>query len=276
VVGDPGQLTQVTLNLLTNAVEALEPSGGTVTIRTDVTEVTDRTETRVPVDLEPGRYVFLEVEDDGCGMDGPTQRRIFDPFFTTKFTGRGLGLASVLGILRAHGGAAEIDSVLGRGTRFRVLLPLADPSIAPSSPPTPDVESPSLLRSTVLVIDDDEGTLEVTRDCLERAGLSVLLASDGLAGVRRFEKHAHEIGVVILDRTMPGVSGEETLDRIRAIRPEVQILLMSGYAEKRSAEAFAGKQLSGFIGKPFLPEDLIAAVSRLITDGRSGGDRPRE
>ncbi|MEE2664465.1 MAG: PAS domain S-box protein [Myxococcota bacterium] len=274
VGGDPGQLTQVVMNLLTNAVEATGTDGGTVAIRTGTGEQADCYASQFPSDFGPGPYVFLEVEDDGCGMDAETQRRIFDPFFSTKFTGRGLGLASVLGILRAHGGAIEIDSHLGRGTKFRVMLPLAEQGSAGRREDTPQAAEPVPPRSMVLVIDDDDGTREITSDCLERAGLRVLLASDGDTGLKRFEQHADEIAVVILDRTMPGVSGEETFDRIRAIRPSVRILLMSGYAEQRAAEAFAGRQLSGFIGKPFLPEDLLAAVSDLIADVGGAGESP--
>lgn len=266
VEGDPGQLTQVILNLLTNAEEAVGPGGGVIVIRTGVSEQTSGGSRQFPEDLGPGRYVFLEVEDDGCGMDDETRARIFDPFFTTKFTGRGLGLASVLGILRAHDGAIEIDSHLGRGTKFKVVLPVASARSARLSADPPAVGGPSASRRKVLVIDDDDGTREITSDCLERAGMRVLLAAEGEAGVEQFRQYADEIAVVILDRTMPGVSGEEVFDRIRAIRPGVKILLMSGYAEGRASEAFAGRQLSGFIGKPFLPEELLAAVQRITTE----------
>lgn len=269
VGGDPGQLTQVVMNLLTNAVEAMGTDGGTVAIRTGTGEQAGGRVSQFPSSLGPGPYVFLEIEDDGCGMDTETLRRIFDPFFTTKFTGRGLGLASVLGILRAHGGAIEIDSRPGRGTKFRVMLPVAEQGSAGRREATRQSAVPVPPRSMVLVIDDDEGTREITRDCLERAGLRVVLASDGDTGVKRFGQHADEIAVVILDRTMPGVSGEETFDRIRAIHPNVRILLMSGYAEQRAAEAFADRQLSGFIGKPFLPDDLLAAVNELISEARA-------
>ena len=252
------------MNLLTNAAEAMEQDGGTLTISTGQTSLSDEPGRLTHDALEPGDYVFLEVEDTGGGMDTATQSRIFDPFFTTKFTGRGLGLASVIGILRAHHGSVEIDSRLGRGSRIRVLLPVSElTGVAQSN--APEARTGSSDAALVLVIDDDQDTREVTQDCLTRAGLRVLCAPDGQSGVELFREHANEIELVLLDRTMPVLSGEDTFELIREIRGGVKILLMSGYAGKQAAESFAGKGLSGFVGKPFLPEDLVDQVHSALT-----------
>ena len=266
VLGDRSQLTQVVMNLLTNAAEALEQPGGEVAVRTGMLEVTaDAVVLSPDGPVERGRYVFVEVEDRGCGMDAETQGRIFDPFFTTKFTGRGLGLASVLGILRAHRGAIEIDSEPGRGTRIRVLLPATDEQPASSRRSRRDAGSSEGGGAMILVSDDDEGTREVISESLKRAGLRALSASNGEAGVALFREHADEVELVLLDCTMPGLSCDATYDRIREIRGEVKLLLMSGFAEKRAAESFAGRELAGFIGKPFLPDELVDRVRSALT-----------
>jgi PAS domain S-box-containing protein len=266
VEGDSSQLTRVLMNLLTNAAEAMEEDGSEIVVRTGVIALDDATARRREDGvIDPGEYVYLEVEDNGCGMSADTQAHIFDPFFTTKFTGRGLGLASVIGILRAHGGAVDIDSRPGEGTRIRVLLPASETTEDAVNAGAP-VAAPIAVEPMVLVIDDDEGTREVTRDCLVRAGLRVLCAADGTSGIETFEQHAGSIELVLLDRTMPGLSGEATFDRIRQIRNDAKIVLMSGYAGKQAAESFAGRALSGFIGKPFLPEALIEQVRKALAE----------
>ena len=260
VLGDPGQLTQVVMNLLTNAAEALEDSDGRIVVRTRTLDLEHEKTVAYPESpLPAGRYVALEVEDTGCGMTPETVRRIFDPFFTTKFTGRGLGLAAVLGILRAHGGAIDIVSTPDLGTRFQVLFP---PAEVRANRPAEDQEPQSdrTETATVLVIDDDQDSREITADCLRHAGLEVISAEDGEIGAEIFRVRSDEIHIVVLDSTMPGLSGPDTFDRIRSVQPDARIVLMSGYAKKSASETFAHKSLAGFVRKPYLPDDLVTTV----------------
>ena len=273
VEADSAQLSQVVMNLITNAAEAVREGAGRITLRTGIVEAEKVERRNVVGDSEPsaGRYVFFEVVDDGCGMDAETQSKMFDPFFTTKFTGRGLGLAAVLGIVRSHGGLIEIDSEIGRGTQFRVLFPAARrraPVIAQSW-----VTSIEDWRSseTVLVVDDDDGVRDLLDVTLRRAGLTVLLACDGREGVDIFRRHADEIRAVVLDRTMPDVGGEDAFDEIRRIRPDVRVMLISGYSEERAAWHFIDKGLDAFLHKPFEPRILLEKIRRIIGDNPPSG-----
>jgi PAS domain S-box-containing protein len=261
IEADDAQLSQVVMNLLTNAVEAVGEGEGRIAIATGTAEIdaSNAHQTLLGEDLPEGTYAYLEVSDTGCGMDAETRSRIFDPFYTTKFTGRGLGLAAVLGIVRGHRGGIEIDSELGRGTRFRVLFPTAS---ARGEEDAREDSAGTRWRSggTILVVDDDEGVRELTEETLERAGLSVLCARDGREAVETFRKHQGEIRAVLLDRTMPDMSGEEAFDRIRRVRSDARVVLVSGYSEERAARHFADKDLAGFLKKPFLPETLLERI----------------
>jgi PAS domain S-box-containing protein len=271
VEADIAQLSQVVMNLITNATEAVREGAGRITLRTGIVEAEKVDRQYVVGDFEPtaGSYVFFEVVDDGCGMDVETRSKIFDPFFTTKFTGRGLGLAAVLGIVRSHGGFIEIDSEVGRGTRFCVLFPAAERAPVAAATWTTPIED-WRGSGTVLVVDDDEGVRELLDVTLRRAGLSVLLARDGREGVDLFRRHADEIRAVVLDRTMPDIGGEDAFDEIRRIRPDARIMLISGYSEERAAWHFIDKGLDAFLHKPFEPRLLLERIRRIIdSDQRS-------
>jgi nitrogen-specific signal transduction histidine kinase/CheY-like chemotaxis protein len=267
VEADSTQLSQVVMNLITNASEAVKEGAGRITLRTGTVEAekVDRHALFGIDELRPGTYVFVEVIDDGCGMDEGTKARIFDPFFTTKFTGRGLGLAAALGIVRSHKGVIEIDSELGRGTRFRVLLPSAGRFVARAAPPTSSLAD-WRGSGTVLVVDDDEGVRDLVGETLRRAGLTVLLAANGREGVELFDRHADEIRAVVLDRTMPDISSEEAFDEIRRIRADARVILISGRSEERATWHFLDKGLDAFIHKPFEPLELLDRVRRILQD----------
>ena len=260
IEGDPAQLTQVVMNLITNAAEAVGDQEGAIAIRTGVTQP-DQLDPRKLVLLEgelpEGSYVYVEVRDTGVGMSRATQARIFDPFFTTKFAGRGLGLAAVVGIVRGHRGAIEIDSQAGRGTRFRVVFPALTPA---AEKPAASAKGNEGWKSdaTVLVVDDEESVVELARETLIRCGLNVVTAADGREGVAVFAANSDSIDLVVLDRTMPGLSGEEVAAELKRIRPDVRIVLASGYSAERSGAEKIG--IAHFLQKPFLPEDLVAKV----------------
>jgi len=260
---DSSQLSQVVMNLVTNAVEAIDDAGGEVTIRTGTLQGA------APDDLlygevEPGQgYVYLEVEDDGCGMDEETKGRIFDPFFSTKFTGRGLGLAAVLGIVKGHKGAAELDTQVGRGTRFRVLLPSAQRPVAtPKAPSAKDEEWRS--QGLVLVVDDDEAIRELTGDALEMCGFTVFYAGDGREAVELFQKNADDVRLIVLDRTMPVTSGGQALGEIRKIKKDARVILMSGYSHESAVDELGEEGVASFIQKPFLPMTLVQKVREAL------------
>jgi CheY-like chemotaxis protein len=266
IEADSAQISQVVMNLISNAAEAVGDGDGTISVRTrrffgNAIDPGDLVVGSVDPDIW---YVCFEVEDTGVGMDPFTRSRIFDPFFTTKFTGRGLGLAAVLGIVRGHDGAIELDTERGRGTRFRVLLPprsLAESVVAES--PTDSSWSSSGL---VLVADDDDGVRELAVETLERCGFTVVTARDGREALEVFAQHGDEICAVLLDRTMPVVSGEETFATLRQQRPYLPVVIVSGYSEESVSQSIADNRPDGFLKKPFQPEVLIETLRKVLDD----------
>ncbi|MGB2755670.1 MAG: PAS domain S-box protein [Phycisphaerae bacterium] len=269
ILADATQIRQVVMNLLTNASEAVGDAGGTITAATG-TLYADRPylqEASLDDDLSEGPYVFLEVSDTGCGMDAETQAKIFDPFFSTKFSGRGLGLAAVLGIVRGHLGAVRVYSEPGHGTTVKILFPAADVEgqgthepAAPAEDAAPGPAEGFRGSGTVLVIDDEPSVRDVARAILERAGFEVLVDASGREGLERFRACADRIVAVLLDMTMPDLAGEEVFAELRSIRPEVPVILSSGYNEQDATRRFAPAGLAGFIQKPYLPADLLSKV----------------
>jgi CheY-like chemotaxis protein len=263
VDADVGQIQQVLMNLVINGAEAIGERGGTVTVATGVREVAaaDQSLWRASGQpLAPGRYVSLEVRDDGPGMDAETVDRIFEPFFTTKFTGRGLGLAAVLGVVRGHRGALSVESAPGHGTVFRLLFaPSAQPTFAGA--PT---QTSAARTATVLIVDDEEAVREMIGEVLENEGFEVLRAEDGSRGVALFREGRDRIDVVLLDLSMPGLSGEETFRQLREIDPGVRVILSSGYDRDEARGRFGTARPAGFIQKPYRPEELMAEIGRCI------------
>jgi PAS domain S-box-containing protein len=265
IEGDAAQLRQVVINLILNASEAMGDEPGVVTIGAGTIEA-DRArldETYLGPELPEGSYVYLDIRDSGCGMDEETKSKIFDPFFTTKFTGRGLGLAALLGIVRAHRGAVRVESEPGRGTWFRLLFPCASGSAAAAEKP---IARPREWRGSgmVLVVDDEEAVRDLLGHTLPRCGLSVIMASDGREAVERFREHAPNIAAVLLDLTMPGIGGLEAFVEIRKIRPDARIILSTGYSAADVAARFERQEVDGFLQKPYEPEELIEKLRELL------------
>ena len=264
VSADVGQIQQVLMNLVINGAEAIGERGGAVTVATGMKAVAASDESLWRASgqpLAPGRYVLLEVRDDGPGMDAETVDRIFEPFFTTKFTGRGLGLAAVLGVVRGHRSALSVESEPGRGTVFRILFA---PSARVSGIDTPAVAKPSQRGLTLLLIDDEEVVRDMVGEVLEQEGVSVLRAEDGARGVELFSDQREAIDLVLLDLSMPGLSGEETFRRLREIDPGVPVLLSSGYDHDEARGRFGEGAPAGFIQKPYRPEQLMAEIGRCL------------
>jgi PAS domain S-box-containing protein len=262
VEGDRGQMRQVFTNLVLNASESIHTKNGRIRVETGVRELDAQTLRSIEWsagEVPPGRYVYLEVEDNGCGLDAPTRARIFDPFFTTKFVGRGLGLAAVAGIVRGHKGAIAVHSVPGQGSHFLVVLP-------PSAQAARDdggesvVEAPRVL-GTVLVVDDEAIVRHMARAALERYGYKVVLAENGPRAIEIFERNPEAFSLVLLDLSMPGVSGVETLPELRRARPDIPVLITSGYSEAQTLGQFAGQKVSGFLQKPFTSQVLLTKVA---------------
>ena len=271
VSADPTQIRQIVMNLITNASDALGEAGGTITLRTGVTRLEDLDDQHFGVPIEgegppdPGKspYVYLEIGDTGAGMTPDTLSRIFDPFFSTKFAGRGLGLAAVMGIVRSHHGLIRVRTAPGDGTAFRVLFPSV--AGAARKPGKPAVERSDWQGSgTILVVDDEEGVREVAERILQEIGFQTITAGDGRRALEIMEKAGDSVSAVLLDLSMPRMGGAETFRRLRALRPELPILMMSGYTEQVVAPQFStsGPGITGFLQKPFLAEDLIAVLRR--------------
>ncbi|MBI2299877.1 MAG: PAS domain-containing protein [Armatimonadetes bacterium] len=260
VPGDAAQLHQMVAHLLLNAVEALGKGGGTVTVTTTAAACT-RDELRgsaVGGELPAGRYVGLVVSDTGCGMDDEALERVFEPFYTTKFLGRGLGLSATLGIVRAHHGGIWVSSAPGRGTTVRVLFPASEPVAAtPPAPATP-------LGGAVLLVDDEPGVRDVTRRMLEQLGFTVIAVGSGAEAVAAYRDSAGTIALVVLDLTMPGMSGEETFAALQAVNPEVRAVVTSGHSEADSAARFGERGPAGYVQKPYTLERLREQVEAAL------------
>ena len=264
ILADATQMRQIVMNLVINASDALGDAVGIIDIRTGVmhADAVYLAGTTHSPDTPPGDYVFFEIRDTGCGMTADTLKKIFNPFFTTKFTGRGLGLAAVLGIVRGHGGALKVVSEAGKGSTFTLLLPAAsgrDEAPAPEAPPQVEWRG----SGAVLVIDDDEAVRIVASRMLHATGYEVVLAVDGREGVAKFREAPASFSAVLLDLTMPHMDGTEAFTELRRIKPNIKVVLMSGFNEQDAISRFAGQGLAAFLQKPFAPEELRRAFRDL-------------
>ncbi len=264
---DVTQLQQVIMNLITNASDALEGRAGVIQIRTGTQAVTDDVPDLLgPTPLEHGTYVYLEVADNGCGMTEEARQKVFEPFFTTKFTGRGLGLSTVQGIVRGHEGGVALETAPGRGTTIRIFLPCAGehvPVTAPTTPsPPPDTEWTG--AGLVLLVDDDERVRTVTEMLLRALGFDVIAAATGREALHEFDRRGRELRLIMLDLTMPDFSGDQVLRELKERRSEVPVLLCSGYSEEDASQRVGREGIAGFLQKPYSFALLRARLQSLL------------
>ncbi len=255
VLADPVQLQQVVMNLVMNAAEAIGPEGGRVRVVTRVEGAGS------------GRLVVLEVHDTGHGMDEATRQRIFDPFFTTKVTGRGLGMAAVLGIVRGHGGELDLKTEPGQGTSFIVRLP----AVSDQARDQAVVEAPrASAGGLVLVVDDEAGVRHTARAMLETLGYRVIDAGDGRSGVSAFATHMGSLAAVLLDLNMPGMNGVEVLQAIAELGHRVPVVLSSGFTELELRRQQSEVEFAAFLQKPYTLDQLSVLLDRVIREAAAG------
>jgi hypothetical protein len=262
VVADAGQLDQVLINLVTNACDAM-PDGGVLTISTGV-ETVDEHHARLHDLGKCGRYAVLTVVDTGIGMADEVRERIFEPFYTSKGlgTGTGLGLFTVYGVVRAHGGNVEVHSEPGRGTTFRIYLPLAE---HPTSEVPAVVELPARGNAeTILVAEDDEAVMDYLCSLLERNGYRVIAAKDGEDAIVKFNSAPDRIRLALLDVIMPGRNGSEVCAEIVGMRPDVKVIYLSGYTHEVFEDGRGFENGEVLLAKPVRPEELLGKVRELL------------
>lgn len=266
IEADASQIRQVLMNLITNASDAIGLKPGLVVISTSVVVAGPdyfKNAYLADPDVTPGSYVCIEVDDTGCGMSIETMAKIFDPFYTTKFTGRGLGLAAVLGIVRGHKGAIAVYSEVGKGTTFRVHFPASSSAASTAALEAVRVDF-SQNSGVILVVDDEAANRELMSDMLRATGYQTILASDGVDCMQRLLPHIDEIAGVVLDATMPRKSGVETYKEIRAIKPDMPILVVSGFSEEIVSLGFETQTMTHFLQKPFAQSQFLSAVRRAL------------
>ncbi len=272
IMADPGQIRQIIMNLIINASDAIGQRSGVITISLGAVKCDADYLSRTDLfkEIVPGYYVYFEVADTGCGMERETLEHIFEPFFTTKFAGRGLGLAAVLGIVRAHKGAIKVYSEKDRGTTFKVLFPaLPDSSMSGKSDPEKDIAGWKG-SGTVLIADDEESLRAVGSSMLEHLGFKVITAADGKEAVDLFKSYPEKIDLVILDLTMPHMDGNQAFSELKRINPQVNVIIASGYNKDDVGARFAGKNLAGVLQKPYSMSKLKELLS-VIFNGKGKG-----
>ena len=260
VKADESQIEQVLINLYINAADAM-PDGGDLFLQT--MNVTHREMKNKSYDPKPGNYVLLQVTDKGTGMDEKTIERIFEPFFTTKEMGRGsgLGLASVYGIIKGHGGYIDVDSEKGHGTTFLIYLPATDQSVQKTMETDERIIKGD---ETVMLVDDEEVVIDVGVQLLKKLGYNVLEAGSGKEAIRVFSEKRDKVDIVILDMIMPDIGGGEVYDRIKEIDPKVRVLLSSGYSIDGQATDILERGCNGFVQKPFNMKVMSTKIREIL------------
>ena len=272
IQADKTQIREIVMTLIINASEALGDRSGAIAVSVGATRCDEEflRNTELHDDLLPGLYVHLKVTDTGIGMDEKTRSRIFEPFFSTKFTGRGLGLAAVLGIVRAHKGTIKVCSEPGKGTTFEVLFPSLGEGEDTTRKSVPSPPADGRSQGTILLVDDDESLIALGARMLEHLGFTVLTASDGLQAVERYRERGKEIDLVLMDLTMPRMDGAEAFGELRRLNPDVRVVLASGYAEDDMSSRFEGRTPSGMIQKPYTLAKLRETLAGLLQTRPAG------
>lgn len=268
IQADPSQIRQIVMNLIINASDAIGEQNGFITVSVDATycDEANLRATELYESLTPGLYVHLEIADNGCGMDIETRTHMFEPFYTTKFTGRGLGLAAVLGIVRAHKGALKVSSEPNKGTIFTLLFPSID--LAKDTTLSTRAAALSNWRGsgTVLLVDDEESIRNIGARMLKQLGFTVLTATDGQEALACYQQHHQEITLVVMDMTMPHMDGSEAFNALRQLNPRVRVVLASGYSTEDIQSRFNGKGLNGILQKPFTLDTLRETIRTVLEE----------
>ena len=274
--GDATQIRQIIMNMITNASEAIGENNGVVSISTGsiicdnhyLETIDDAFYDGLDTPMKEGAYIYMKFSDTGCGMDKQTLGKLFDPFFTTKFTGRGLGMAAVLGIVKGHQGAIKIYSEVGKGTTFTVLFPIIDKidQIENKNNGNDKMKEKWQGKGTILIADDEEFAAELRKRMIEMMGFNALCADDGQKAVELYKENIDDIVCVILDLNMPVLDGEQAFKEIRRIKPDVKIILSSGYAEKMATKNFKDLNLNDFIQKPYTFEKFSEKIREVIEE----------
>ena len=268
IKADASQLRQVVMNLIINAAEAIGEEQGKIdiTMNRSVIDPAQAQRDHLGTPITAGEYICLEVTDNGCGMDEETKLRIFEPFFTTKFTGRGLGMSSVLGIIAAHKGSIQFESSPGQGTSFRVYLPVqldvAMEGVLPESVPSPPWQG----HGMVLLAEDEDALRFIVKSMLKRLGFAVLEASDGLEALKLYQEHATAISLVLTDIGMPVMNGYQLVTELKKLNPELPIIVSSGFGDTVIEERVENNELAGLISKPYRFDQLKEVLKRVHED----------
>jgi len=266
VMGDPSQIQQIVMNLIVNASEAMEGKNGSIRVSTALRPFSEKElmESRLDEKPEPGRFLVFEVADDGCGMPPETLARLFEPFFTTKFTGRGLGMSAVMGIMRRHKGAIIVKSEQGVGSVFSILFPEAKESEASQESPKKPAADCARLSGRALVVDDEAMLRDLCVSMLQSFGLSVASASSGDEAIDVCKKDPKSFDCVLMDLTMPGKDGATALAEIREINPDLKVVMSSGYSREEVARKLAGAKIDGYVQKPFKISTLRSEMAKAL------------
>ena len=272
IMGNAPQIRQIVMNLIINASEAIGTKDGVIHVSTSKFTLSAEHASNEATNLPTGEYMGLEISDTGCGMTEGEQARIFDPFFSTKFAGRGLGLAVVQGIVRAHGGAIHLVSAPGQGTTFQIFFPFGGASAQKTrGASVPErLEDTSSMEGTVLLVEDEESFRLPLAKMLRNKGWSVIEAGDGLTAIERFRAHQAKIDIILLDMTIPGCPSREVIAETARVRPEIRVILMSAYSREMAANCLDAPQIRGFLRKPFQLNDLLGLLRSVSTSKAVG------
>jgi two-component system, cell cycle sensor histidine kinase and response regulator CckA len=264
ILAEPQNMQQIVMNLIINASDAIGDNKGIIKVSTGKMHA-DRKylDSLYRNGIPEGEYVFFEVSDTGCGMSAETRKRIFEPFFTTKFTGRGIGLSAVFGIVSAHGGTIALESEEGCGATFRILLPVPVMPVKTAAS-KPDAEDVWHGKGSILLVDDEKDSLLLAKKVLETAGYSVLTAGDGAEAIKTYRKNSDTISAVIMDLVMPHVRGDEAAKEMRAIKDDVNVLLLSGFHEIDLTDLKKGPGKTATLEKPYKITKLLGAVQDIL------------